>query len=98
MRFVHDDAFGCDRKEVSAVTIAFDVVETDDDHRVVFKKRDSMRKIFLNAVGASGSERYGLKVKMAREFGNPLIHQVRRTQNGETRDLAPVVKFADDQA
>jgi hypothetical protein len=38
-----------------------------------------------------------MKVKVPREFGAPLVDQVRWTKHSEAGDLAPVMKFTSDE-
>ncbi|MNL79601.1 hypothetical protein D3C87_2062460 [compost metagenome] len=82
MGFVNDDALGCGSKELLAVTFALDVIQADDDHRMVVEQAHAMRQIALDAGGGGRGQRNSLKVETSFQFTLPLLDQMRRAQDG----------------
>lgn len=94
---VHHDALGSGGDELLAVTFALDVVEAHDDHRVVIKQAQTVGQLTFDASCGGCGERDGLKVEALFQLGLPLLHQVRRAEHGQARDLASIHQLAGDQ-
>jgi len=80
------------------VAVALDVVETDDDDRVMLEKREARRQLALQSGDTGGGERDRQEMEMPVELGLPLLDQMRRTEHGEAGDLAAIMQLAHDQA
>lgn len=96
--FVDDDELGSDREEVFAVTLAFDVVEADDDEWVLAEERCAWRQRFFEPGGTGGSEGDGAEVETGFEFRDPLFDEVRRAEDGAAGDFVAIKELADDES
>ena len=94
---VHHDALGCDGEEVLAVALALDVVQADDDHRMVVKQAHTVGQLPLQTTGTGGRQCHSEQVEALLEFALPLLHQMGWAQHGHALDFASVHQFPDDQ-
>jgi hypothetical protein len=54
MSLVYDDALGGDGEEMGAMAVALNIVEADDNHRMMFEERNAGGEISLEACDAGG--------------------------------------------
>ena len=97
MRLVDDHEVGARLEEAVAPLRALHVVETDD--RVRMHGEDALARgdAPLQPPRAPGRDGSGANVEANLHLGDPLIHQVRRTQNDGALDVAAVEQFAGDE-
>ena len=98
MGLVHHDAIRRDGEEMLPVAFALDIIQADDDERVLVEKPDAGRQRAFDAVGAGGRERHGPQMEPVFQLRLPLVHQVRRAQDRAASDFAAIQQLADDES
>ena len=90
MGFVDDDEVRARVDEVAAPLAGLHVVQAD--HRVRMHREDAHagRNATLQAPGAAGGYRDGADIETNLQFGDPLVHEMRRAQDDGAFDIAAV--------
>src|SRR5260370_27596816 len=98
VRFVNDDEVGAMLEEIGAFAVALDEVNADDLELVVaVNAAATVRYSPLKLVHRAGADDHGVQAEFFAQFFLPLLAKVRRTQDAETFDFAPVQQFAGDE-
>ena len=79
------------------VALVLDVVETDDDKREVLEERFAGRDVPLETGNGPSRQSDGVQVEMTGKLRRPLVDEMRRTQNGQSSDLATIKEFPSDK-
>ena len=94
---VDDHEVGTRLEEVVPPLAGLHVVETD--HRVRVHREDALawRNAPLHAPRAPGGDGGGADVEANLQLGRPLVHEMRRTEDGGAVDVAAVEQLAGDE-
>jgi hypothetical protein len=79
------------------MSLAFDVVETDDDEGMLIEETDAGWKGAFNAVRARGGKCDRTHVESIFQFSLPLIHEMWRAKNSAAGDFATIKKFSNNE-
>ena len=94
---VNDHEVGTCLEEVVSPLLGLDVVETDDDVRVHREDAHAGRNAPFQASCALGRDGRGADMEANVQLGNPLVHEMRRTEDDSAIDVAAVEKLASDE-
>ena len=97
MRLVDDHEVGTRLNEVVPPLAALHVVEADD--RVRMRREDALarRNAPLQPPRAPGGDGRGADVEADLQLGDPLVHEMRRAEDGGALDVAAVEQLAGDE-
>ena len=91
---VNDHEVRARLQEVVSPLAGLHVVETDDRVPVLREDAHARRYAALQTARASGGDRCGTDMEAYLQLGDPLVHEVRRTEDDGTVDVAAVEKLA----
>ena len=98
MRLIHDDEFRAGAEKLVTPLIRLDVIQRDDDDGVLLENTmHPGRQIIFQPGSGGGGHQGGFQMEFIAEFALPLIHQMRRADDGQTGDFATIAKFAGDE-
>ncbi len=97
VRLVDDHELGAGAQEVGAAAVALDVVEADHGMRVRREDTFGGRQIAFEPAGARRGDADRADVEVRLQLAEPLINEVRRTENGSALDIATVEELARDE-
>ena len=97
VRLVHDHEVGTRLEEVVAPLARLDVVEADDRVRVHREEARARRNAAFQAPRAAGGDRGGAEMEADLQFGDPLVHEMRRAEHDAAVDVAAVEQLAGDE-
>ena len=97
VRFVDDHEVGARLEEVVAPLAGLDVVETDDGVRMHREDALARWNAPFQAPRAPGGDGRGADVEANVELGDPLVHEMRRTEDDGAIDVAAVEQLACDE-
>src|ERR1700761_7965461 len=88
--FIDNDEFGTGPQELVAAAVGLDEVKGNDDEGMVLKQGLSQRQPTLQPCSGAGKNQSRANVELVTEFALPLFGQLRRAEDRETRDFAPI--------
>ena len=94
---VDDDEVGTRLEKVVSPLAGLHVVETDDRVRVHREDALARRNAPLQAPRAPGGDGCGADVEANLQLGDPLVHEMRRTEDDGAIDVAAVEQLAGDE-
>src|SRR5689334_7820938 len=97
MRLVYDHESRAVVKEVRAALLALDVVEADYGVRVDLEETHARRNGAFQPLRARCGDGDRLQVEVRLELGDPLLDEVRRTQDDAALDVAAIEHLAQDE-
>ena len=97
VRLVDDHEVGTRLEEVVSPLAGLHVVETDDCVRVHREDAHARRDAPLQAARAPGGDGGGADVEANLQLGDPLVHEMRRTEDDGAFDVAAVEQLARDE-
>src|SRR4051812_48350315 len=97
VRFVYDDSFRAATREFVAAVIAFYVVQRHNGEEMRLEQGCALGKTAFEPARGAGSDSFGRKVKALAHLGDPLLHKVRRAEDGEASNLTAIVQLARNQ-
>ena len=97
VRLVDDHEVGTRLEEVVPPLAGLHVVETDNRVRVYREDALARRNAPLQATRAPGGDGGGADVEPNLQLGDPLVHEMRRTEDDGAFDVAAVEQFARDE-
>jgi hypothetical protein len=94
---INDHEFRTRPKELAPSTVALDVVKTDDRVRVRREDALARRQASFQTTRTGRSDGDGVQVKPPLELTDPLVDEMRRTQDGHSLDVAAIQQFSRDE-
>src|SRR5437868_2625147 len=97
VRFIDYDEWRADTDEFVTPCRLLDEVQANDGERMLLEQARTDAEATFEAVGARRGDGGRIDAEPAGEFSHPLVHEMRRADDREPRDLAAIEHLACDQ-